>query len=394
MFAREYPFMKYTKYAFLLFFLFSLNYSYGVELKIGLFSDQKIKSLVVIPTVGSYSVTTNDNIVCDIKSQSSVEIIVLGNGMQLKCNGKVIGSYPKLFLKGKGDINNFKLKVVSPLLAASNYEDNLGIVTSNGVLSLINVVVLDHYVTGVIEAEAGSKQSLEYYKLQAIICRTYALGNLRRHEADDFNLCDKVHCQVYRGVSKSNPDILKAVRETADMVIVDKDLNIIQATFHSNCGGETANAENVWSMPLSYLKSVKDTFCTNQPHANWQKGIKLSDWRNYLAKYNINVPISSNKNALCFEQTERGTDYLFNDKKIPLKNIRDDFNLRSTYFNIKQRNDSILFIGHGFGHGVGLCQEGSMKMAGCGYSYMQILNYYYTDVYLIDLNALQFFKEE
>ena len=50
--------------------------------------------------------------------------------------------------------------------------------------------------------------------------------------------------------------------------------------------------------------------------------------------------------------------------------------------------------GRGYGHGVGLCQEGAMEMASQGYSYAEILHFYYSGVHIIDLAALDFFKEE
>jgi stage II sporulation protein D len=37
----------------------------------------------------------------------------------------------------------------------------------------------------------------------------------------------------------------------------------------------------------------------------------------------------------------------------------------------------VMLYGKGFGHGVGLCQEGAMQMAKKGYSFDQILQYYY-----------------
>jgi stage II sporulation protein D len=373
--------------------IFILNDSFSTDIKIGILSDQNVKSFLIIPIVGSYSLTNNENSICDLTIQNSMEILAVGNTIQLKHNGKILGNYPKLFLKGKSERNHFKLKSNHPTLNSLTYYDDLGISSINGAFHLINVVDIENYVRGVIECEAGSKQNMEYYKLQAIICRTYALGNLRKHEMDGFNLCDKVHCQVYKGVSQANENINKAVKETVEMVVVDKNLNIIHATFHSNCGGETANPENVWSMPVSYLKSKKDTFCNQQPHAKWQKSIKLNDWKNYLAKYNIVVQATDKSNALCFLQNDREIYYSYSNQKIPLKNIRDDWNLRSTYFNIEQKKDSIVFIGRGFGHGVGLCQEGSMKMADIGYIYLDILNFYYTDIYLMDLDALNFFKD-
>ena len=62
-------------------------------------------------------------------------------------------------------------------------------------------------------------------------------------------------------------------------------------------------------------------------------------------------------------------------------------------FSIKTENDSVKFTGNGFGHGVGLCQEGAMKMANIGYKYNEILQYYYTDIHLVNLSIIDFFKD-
>jgi stage II sporulation protein D len=77
-----------------------------------------------------------------------------------------------------------------------------------------------------------------------------------------------------------------------------------------------------------------------------------------------------------------------------LKTIRADFQLKSTYFSVEQKGDMIVFNGRGYGHGVGLCQEGAMEMARLNYTYKDILNFYYKDVYLVNLNALNYFKQE
>ena len=54
----------------------------------------------------------------------------------------------------------------------------------------------------------------------------------------------------------------------------------------------------------------------------------------------------------------------------------------------------MLLKGRGFGHGVGLCQIGAMEMAALGYNYSEILHFYYSGVHIIDLSALDFFKED
>ena len=56
--------------------------------------------------------------------------------------------------------------------------------------------------------------------------------------------------------------------------------------------------------------------------------------------------------------------------------------------------DTILFSGHGYGHGLGMPQEGAMRMVKLGYNYKQVLKFYYQEVQLIDLHKLNFFKDE
>jgi stage II sporulation protein D len=61
---------------------------------------------------------------------------------------------------------------------------------------------------------------------------------------------------------------------------------------------------------------------------------------------------------------------------------------------VHQYGENVTFIGQGFGHGVGLCQEGAMRMATLGYSYSDIIHFYYKDVHLIPLRFIAFFKED
>ena len=64
------------------------------------------------------------------------------------------------------------------------------------------------------------------------------------------------------------------------------------------------------------------------------------------------------------------------------------------YFSVEKQGSNLTLYGKGFGHGVGLCQEGGMEMARRSYSYVDILKYYYTKVFIVNQRALLFFKEE
>jgi stage II sporulation protein D len=97
--------------------------------------------------------------------------------------------------------------------------------------------------------------------------------------------------------------------------------------------------------------------------------------------------------ATNYEQEYRQIFFIDPIFNIPLKDIRKDWGLNSTFFDITEAGDSLRIMGRGFGHGTGLSQEGAMRMADLGFEYSDILHFYYNDVHIIDLKVLGFFKE-
>jgi stage II sporulation protein D len=85
-----------------------------------------------------------------------------------------------------------------------------------------------------------------------------------------------------------------------------------------------------------------------------------------------------------FRQPVRSAFYLHPVYGIPLRDLRDQFKLKSTFFDAVVVGQEVILYGKGFGHGVGLCQEGAMKMAKLGYSYDQIAKYYFPNIVLVD----------
>lgn len=378
---------------FLLAFLLFVNILNATEIRVRILTPLKITSVIISPVSGEYTLLGDGKIITDANNSSVFQMIVEGDSIRLKGVEQELGKYATIRLRGKFGAQTFKIKPVVPEGRIRSYEDHLDITVLNKNLFLLNNIDLENYLAGVVEAESGTLTTNEYYKLQAILCRTYALSHLRRHEAEGFHLCDQVHCQAYKSRS-SNLNIINSVYETKGLVVVDSDLKLITAAFHSNCGGQTINSEDVWSLPTSYLKSVKDTFCLRKPHARWKREIPKEDWKSYLALKSKDSNAECNANLLNFPQQERGVNFIDKSLKIPLKTIRADWQLRSTYFSIEQKSDSVLFKGKGYGHGVGLCQEGAMRMSELKYSYKDILHFYYRNVHLVDLSVLDFFRQE
>ena len=68
--------------------------------------------------------------------------------------------------------------------------------------------------------------------------------------------------------------------------------------------------------------------------------------------------------------------------------------LKSSFFSVVAVGDTVILKGRGFGHGVGMCQEGAMRMAKLGYKCPEMINFYYQKTQLVDLHKLNFFKDE
>ena len=155
--------------------------------------------------------------------------------------------------------------------------------------------------------------------------------------------------------------------------------NLIFSAFHSNCGGETSPSENVWLASEPYLVKVVDPYCLQSKNARWERTVTRTEWKAMLEKNGI-TGYNSNGISFDYKQPVRQQTYAAGNFSLPLRNIREYFDLRSTFFSVKGDGDSLRIDGRGYGHGVGLCQEGAMAMAMQGKNFMEIIGFYYPGV--------------
>ena len=323
---------------------------------------------------------------------SILYLSLINQKIQIKNTNGIIGSYSKIEFIGKQSFNSIRIKANSPKIIAREYEDNLVLDVTNGKIRMVNIVNLENYIAGVVESEGGTKAGKEYYKTQAILCRTYALENFHKHDADGFNLCDDVHCQAYKSRAKHSDLIVEATSITKGLVIVNTSLSLITAAFYSNSGGQTSASESVWLQPRSYLLSVPDSFSIGGNNYKWTKTISYSQWISYLKRNRFKINSSTTGNDFINHTYKREKYYCFGNDSIAYTKIRSAFKLKSTLFSIDYKDGNIILNGRGYGHGVGLSQEGAMAMDEQGYSYKEIIKFYYQNVFIVSLRALQFFK--
>lgn len=144
-------------------------------------------------------------------------------------------------------------------------------------INVVNVVTMSDYIKGIVPYEMSSSWPLEALKAQAICARTYAVANLGKHSKDGFDLCASTDCQAYRGTGSANASTDAAVEQTAGMYVTYEG-EPINAVYCSSNGGATEDSENIWSLPLGYLRAVRDPYeaSANPTNYSWEYTITLS----------------------------------------------------------------------------------------------------------------------
>jgi SpoIID/LytB domain protein len=265
---------------------------------------------------------------------------------------------------------------------------------------------LEEYLVGVLGAESSVEDEIEALKAQAVVSRAFALKNLGRHAREGYDFCSTTHCQRYtfpkaKGAIKGASR--RAVEETAGVIMSDPLGNIVDAYFHAACGGMTANIETLWGAPApSYLRGVRDDFCATMPHRRWAQKIPAKQ----LAKA-LQGDERTNVGARLVSITVTRRDATGRAEELTIEGARRrlvrgwDFKLivgralgwqmiKSSRFEVSRMGDDFIFRGSGFGHGLGLCQEGAHVAARRGMGYRQILNHYFPGTRLTRAAAERF----
>ena len=364
-----------------LFFVLSLVFTSLVNcqtIRVSLF-DNRDKGSVIVKGLSDKSYLLLDDSLLFFLSQEEQCVIQKSRSNSLKINldsQVYYCQYARLFSEEKENSFKFYLNNNSKY---RYYKGSFDFYLFNNELKIINDVLVETYLEGVLESESGYSENHEYYKVQAIISRTYALKNRGRHALESFDLCDGVHCQAYYHQGSGKPVLIESIHQTKGQILSSDKANFMPIFFHSNCGGQTSRPEDIWNSSINGYYSVQDTFCKLSSQAKWEKRISFHDWKNHLVEqYHIDAFDDYSDELLrSFTQNDRKI-FLFDPKYgIPLTNIRNAFQLKSTFFNVHKDGEFVVLKGKGFGHGVGLCQQGAMKMSRMGYDATSILKYYF-----------------
>jgi SpoIID/LytB domain protein len=351
-----------------------------------------------------------------MSSPGPVSASAAGGLVTVSQNGTPLGSGSAVTLAPNGN----------GLLAIGkkSYRGKFTLVTKGNSVRIINELLIDDWLKGVLPAEIGEDAGLEALKAQAVAARSEAIHKLLKppHAGEGFDFCTGVHCQAYKGMEVEGKNSNQACDETLGIVLLANG-DVMDAVYHNVCGGVTAGAEDVWASPpqpglvpvfdmsgnaspnLSSDDAVErflanrtgSVFCdsSNPQYANYAK--KYYRWSKTISGQQLGkiARVGQVVDVRVTERKRSGRVWKLKitgssgsktiEKELPIRNALD---LWSGLFVVHvARNpdgtvQSATFNGAGNGHGVGLCQHGAREMSRRGASFVQILNHYFrgTDV--------------
>lgn len=236
-------------------------------------------------------------------------------------------------------------------------------------------VPLERYVASVLAGEIHPAWPMEALKAQAVASRTFALRRMEERKGQKYHVQSSVMDQVYK--RKTTDNFLTAARETQGLVLTSGN-EYAETSFHSTCGGHTTDAKSVWGRSYPYLSGGTCGYCKSSPTYTWTVEIPLSE---IAAKFGQKISAVKIKSRTAdgrsdvLELTGKKKQTITGHE---LRMALGPMKVKSTLFtSIKIEGTHAKISGQGFGHGVGMCQYGSLGMAKANKNFQQILSHYY-----------------
>ena len=304
---------------------------------------------------------------------------------------------------------------------------------SEGLL-LVNEVDIEDYLTRVVPSEMPSSYEVEALKAQAVCARTYAYRQIQANAYSQYgaHVDDSTNYQVYNNID-SNERTNLAIKETDGEMVFYGDTPAETYYFSTSCGYTTDGT--IWGADLKdvpYLQGIALTedkkmedmtknevfvpFIQGQGMKNYDSGYSMYRWSTTITNKKLAEKIDDIGTIQALFVTERGTGGIAKTVKVigsegekVLKGQTQIRNMLGASDLVYKKNDgstmtdwaslpsafiavdetardeekgtrTFTIWGGGYGHGVGMSQNGAQQMAKEGKTYKEILNFFYSDV--------------
>ncbi len=238
------------------------------------------------------------------------------------------------------------------------FNGRLVITATSGELVVIGHCGVRNYLASALAAEAAPNDPLEYLTALAVLQRNYLLFHRGRH-GTAVDLCDNTHCQR-ADPTGANARTYEAVDRASGIELSAGDG--LPCYYSVCCGGGTLTPAQAWNHAEPGYSNVRCGYCRNSSRYRWQRSF------------------AATPTAEAIVRTAPRPPFVDDDFKIRLGRVVG-FNvlLSNSIDRLERHGREYVIAGRGFGHRIGMCQEGARTMATRGRTARQILHYYFPD---------------
>ena len=165
----------------------------------------------------------------------------------------------------------------------TRYRGGLRLIAAPGGFTVINDIEMEEYLRGILKIEMNPDWPPEALKAQAVLARTYALRNKKRHQQQGFDVCSLSHCQNYRGANAETDRTDGAVNATKGQILTWNG-SVADVYYHSDSGGATSDIASVWGKKTPYLVTRTEPVVYTSPNSNWTARLTASQIESALTK--------------------------------------------------------------------------------------------------------------
>lgn len=353
-----------------------------------------------------------------IKITAKEGYVIEWNEGRTECSGEtvtIVRPDDKRFQNG-----TIQVRPMGETLKILSYKRGYGYPEYEGILELystaegiviVNQLPIESYLCRVVPSEMPASYHIEALKAQAVCARSYAYNQTKSYAYPEYqaHVDDSTSYQVY-GNSSPKESTIKAIADTKGQTLQYRK-QVITAYYYSTSCGKTTDVQ-AWGSKVSaknnYLQEVE--ICDEKgvpyeqglPWYRWELRVSADALRQQLELYAgvqigeiqsieikkrgagdiaLQLYVKGKQNELCIETENKirhalaveGCKIQKQDGSITMVSQL----LPSAFITIEKKGASYIIHGGGYGHGIGMSQNGANEMAKRGKNYIEILQLFY-----------------
>ena len=373
-------------------------------------------SVLNLTVYGSYTVNGKSSASLSSGSKVAVHFNAATGALTLTANGATTAMGTSFKLRRHATSGQNGVKIAQGRVSANLYPGDFQfLVKKNGAsykLYTIAYIYMEDYLYGVLPYEMGNSSGLEALKAQAVAARTYTMRAMSASQNALYDVVDTTSDQVYSGTPSGNANCVAAIDATRGIVAMNG--SAFTATYYTaSNGGQTESVKNAWNSNACQYLSVKDdpydlanpaspkrsfsvsasgtqssaalqSLLNAKAAAAYGGGASVTGVSNitpHTPKYaspsrlytKMDFTVSYTLGGRSY--TGRLTFDIFNELEGPMgMGINKGGN---ELWSVERTANGFTVFARRYGHGIGMSQRGAMYMAQLGYTYDQILAFYF-----------------